>query len=159
MWIVAALSPIAVAQMGQGGGGGMHHHPGSGGTPATSAVFTNFGAPCGADLSGTVGANLAIGFDVTNAAADAFGMVFAGAQAATPWPLPFSTCTLLVEPQHLMFGRMFVTDANGAATISLTNGPPPANLTVSFQVVVMNHDPVTHARTLDASNGTELVTQ
>lgn len=140
----ALLASVAVAQRG----------------PATSAVFTNFGTPCGADLNGTVGTNLEIGLAVTNAPASTFGFIAIGDQATTPHPLPVGNCSLLIDARHhRLHSRMFRTDANGAASIQITRRTPPAGLTVSFQAVVVSHDRVNRTRSMAASNGTELVTQ
>lgn len=156
---VALLVTSLAAQIpgGPRPGGPRPGRPG-GGTPATSATFTNFGTPCGADLNGTVSATLQIGLDITNAAPNAFGFVAMGQPATTPHPLPVGLCNALLD-HRILFGGMFVrTDANGAASIAMRH-TPPAGLNISFQAIVITFDATTQTRTMDASNGTTLVTQ
>ncbi len=132
--------------------------PGGPRPSATSATFTNFGTPCGADLNGTVSPTIQIGLDITNAAANAFAFVAMGQPATTPHPLPVGLCSSLLD-HRMFFGGMFLrTDASGAASHAFRN-TPPAGLNISFQAIVITFDRVAQARTVDASNGTTLVTQ
>lgn len=128
------------------------------GTLPTSCTFTSFGAPCGADLNGTVGSTgLDLSLDITNAPANAFGWFVAGDQATTPTPLPMGSCNLLVDGRRFFHFLLFRTDATGAASIPMRT--PRAAMTISFQAIVMSLDPTTQTRTAAASNGTELVCQ
>ncbi len=128
------------------------------GSMPTSCTFTSFGAACGADLNGTVGSTgLDLSLDVTNAPANGFGFFIAGDQATTPTPLPLGTCSLLVDGRRWFHYLAFRTDAAGAASIPVPT--PRTTVTMSFQAIVLSLDPVTHARSAVASNGTELICQ
>src|SRR5262245_33743357 len=127
-------------------------------TPATSATFTNFGTPCGADLNGSVSSTIQISLGVSNAAASAFGFLGIGQPATNPHPLPVGTCSVLLDNRIFLGGRFFMTDASGAATLNF-RGTPPAGLNISFQAVVISIDRTNRTFTVDATNGTTLVTQ
>lgn len=128
------------------------------GTLPTSCTFTNFDVACGADLNGTVGTTgLDLSLDITNAPANKLGFFMVGDQLTTPTPLPAGTCNLLIDGRRFFLGWLFHTDATGAASVPIPT--PRTAITVSFQAVIGTNDPVTNARTLVASNGTELVCQ
>ena len=127
-------------------------------TPATSATFTNFGTACGADLNGTVSPTIQISLGVSNAAANAFGFLAMGQPATNPHPLPIGTCSALLDHRIFLGARFFMTDANGAATLNF-RGVPPAGLNISFQALVISLDRANRTITVDATNGTTLVTQ
>lgn len=120
---------------------------------ATAQIaFTNFGRPCGGNLTGsaqTSRAGTVIHMDVTNAAAGAACVLVIG-QQSRPHLLPNSLCSLLVDPRATMVGT---TDAQGAASFRL---PLPATtpLTVDFQAVTVG---VTRrGRMADSTNGVKL---
>jgi hypothetical protein len=127
------------------------------GTLPTSCTFTNFGAPCGADLNGTVGTGLDLTLDITNAPANAMGFFVAGDQAATPVPLPGGTCNLLVDGRRWFHHQLIRTDATGAASVGIPT--PRLAVTIAFQALLFTPGSTPQTRNVVASNGTELVCQ
>ena len=127
-------------------------------TPATSATFTNFGSPCGADLNGSVSPTVQISLGVSNATANSFGFLGIGQPATNPHPLPVGTCSVLLDNRIFLGGRFFMTDATGAATLGF-RGTPPAGLNISFQALVISLDRTNRTFSVAATNGTTLVTQ
>lgn len=93
--------------------------PTGGGTNPVTVTWTANGPQCLGSLTGTdsqANGVLTLNLAVAGAPANGFGILVGGLPAATPVPLPFGTCQLLVDPAGPGGGlRSFVTDANGGA--------------------------------------------
>ena len=100
----------------------------------------------------TTGRLLALTLDVSGASAQGLGLLIVGGPAATPVPLPGSTCSLVLDLGAAQGLFPFITDAQGDA--SLTFRVPPRPLTTDFQAVVLG---VGRGSTLGATNGLNLV--
>jgi hypothetical protein len=134
---------LSVAFTPDGAGGGL------------SCTWTPTSRPCGATLAGsdnTTGRLLALTLDVSGASAQGLGLLIVGGPAATPVPLPGSTCSLVLDLGAAQGLFPFITDAQGDA--SLTFRVPPRPLTTDFQAVVLG---VGRGATLGATNGLNLV--
>jgi len=127
------------------------------GSMPVRCAFTNFGRACGADLDGAAGPNQDLVFRVSNAAPNRMGFLAMGDRAMTPTPLPIGSCALLIDPTPRMTWSLFQTDGSGQAAVRMR--APAAAVTRSFQALVWDFDRATQTRTIDASNGTEVVCQ
>ncbi|MBL8723745.1 MAG: hypothetical protein JNK49_06840 [Planctomycetes bacterium] len=124
--------------------------------PAVAQTWTlsDFGRPCGGDLSGQVVASprgVGLRFAVTGATPNAVAVLALGQLAPTPIQLPGSQCLLLVDPRHTLFAT---TDAQGQAGFQLSL-PNIAPISIEFQAVVIE---LTRAgRLAESTDGVRLV--